>query len=148
MAAQAGHIDFEFKSESAGLWCLNKIGCERWMSITLASVETNGVVNNIATNDPEIIKRTLNGPGEGLYIRSFQMVSICDFPDNKGIAVADVLRLIVERTKRGELLHLVHTKFGCYQFGGPTKLMASQVQMGSDIVVYNAAVPARHYYGG
>jgi len=148
MAAQAGHIDFEFKSESAGLWCLNKIGSERWMSITLASVETNGVVNNIATNDPEIIKRTLNGPGEGLYIRSFQMVSICDFPDNKGIAVADVLRLIEERTKRGELLHLVHTKFGCYQFGGPTKLMASQVQMGSDIVLYNAEVPARHYYGG
>lgn len=148
MAAQAGHIDFEFKSESAGLWCLNKIGSERWMSITLASVETNGVVNNIATNDPEIIKRTLNGPGEGLYIRSFQMVSICDFPDNKGIAVTDVLRLIEERTKRGELLHLVHTKFGCYQFGGPSKLMASQVQMGSDIVLYNAAVPARRYYGG
>lgn len=148
MAAQAGHIDFEFKSESAGLWCLNKIGSERWMSITLASVETNGVVNNIATNDPEIIKRTLNVPGEGLYIRSFQMVSICDFPDNKGIAVADVLKLIEERTKRGELLHLVHTKFGCYQFGGPAKLMASQVQMGSDVVLYNAAVPARRYYGG
>lgn len=40
MAAQAGHIDFEFKSESAGLWCLNKKGSERWLSITLASKET------------------------------------------------------------------------------------------------------------
>lgn len=148
MAAQAGHIDFEFKSESAGLWCLNKKGSERWMSITLASVETNGVVNTIATNDPEIIKRTLNAPGEGLYIRSFQAVVSCDFPGNKGIAVADVLKFIEERTKRGELLHLVHTKFGCYQFGGPPKVMSSQVQIGSDVVLYTAESPARRYYGG
>lgn len=90
------------------------------MSITLASKETDGVVNTIATNDPEIIKRTLEEPGEGLYIRSFQAVVSCDFPDNKGIAVADVLKLIEERTKRGELFHLVHTRFGCYQFGGPS----------------------------
>lgn len=75
MAAQAGNIDFEFKSESAGLWCLNKKGSERWLSITLASKETNGVVNTIATNDPEIIKQTLKEPGEGLYIRSFPPVS-------------------------------------------------------------------------
>lgn len=148
MAAQAGHIDFEFKSESAGLWCLNKKGSERWMSITLASKETDGVVNTIATNDPEIIKRTLEEPGEGLYIRSFQAVVSCDFPDNKGIAVADVLKLIEERTKRGELFHLVHTRFGCYQFGGPSKLMASQVQMGSDVVLYAAKSPSRRYYGG
>lgn len=148
MAAQAGHIDFEFKSESAGLWCLNKKGSERWMSITLASKETDGVVNTIATNDPEIIKRTLEKPGEGLYIRSFQAVVSCDFPDNTGIAVADVLKLIEERTKRGELFHLVHTRFGCYQFGGPSKLMASQVQMGSDVVLYAAESPSRRYYGG
>lgn len=148
MTTQAGHIDFEFKSESAGLWCLNKIGGERWMSITLASVETNGVVNTIATNDPEIIKRTLKEPGEGLYIRSFQAVVSCNYPDNKGIAVADVLKLIEERTKRGELIHLVHTKFGCYQFGGPTKLMANQVALGSDVVLYTAVAPARRYYGG
>ena len=148
MAAQAGHIDFEFKSESAGLWCLNKKGSERWMSITLASKETDGVVNTIATNDPEIIKRTLEEPGEGLYIRSLQAVVSCDFPDNKGIAVADVLKLIEERTKRGELFHLVHTRFGCYQFGGPSKLMASQVQMGSDVVLYAAESPSRRYYGG
>lgn len=148
MVAKAGHIDFEFKSERAGLWCLNKQGSERWMSITLASAETNGVVNTIATNDPEIIKRTLKEPGEGLYIRSFQAVVGCNFPDNKGIAVADVLKLIEKRTKRHELIHLVHTKFGCYQFGGPTKLMASQVQMGSDVVLYTAEAPARRYYGG
>jgi len=148
MATQAGHIDFEFESDSAGLWCLNKKGSERWMSITLASTETNGVVNTIATNDPEIIKRTLKAPGEGLYIRSFQAVVSCNFPDNKGIAVADVLKLIEERTKRGELIHLVHTKFGCYQFGGPSKVMASQVQMGSDVVLYTAESPARRYYGG
>ena len=148
MATQAGHIDFEFKSESAGLWCLNKKGSERWMSITLASVETNSVVNTIATNDPEIIKRTLNAAGEGLYIRSFQAVVSCDFPDNKGIAVADVLKFIEERTKRGELFHLVHTKFGCYQFGGPTKLMSNQVALGSDVVLYTAVAPARRYYGG
>jgi len=148
MAAQAGHIDFEFKSESAGLWCLNKKGSERWMSITLASTETNGVVNTIATNDPEIIKRTLKEPGEGLFIRSFQAVVSCDFPDNKGIAVADVLKLIEQRTKRGEIFHLVHTKFNCYQFGGPIKLMASQVQLGSDVVLYTAKRPARRYYGG
>ncbi len=118
------------------------------MSITLASVETNGVVNTIATNDPEIIKRTLKEPGEGLYIRSFQAVVSCNYPDNKGIAVADVLKLIEERTKRGELIHLVHTKFGCYQFGGPTKLMANQVALGSDVVLYTAVAPARRYYGG
>ena len=118
------------------------------MSITLASKETDGVVNTIATNDPEIIKRTLEEPGEGLYIRSFQAVVSCDFPDNKGIAVADVLKLIEERTKRGEIFHLVHTRFGCYQFGGPSKLMASQVQMGSDVVLYAAESPSRRYYGG
>ncbi|MFS4427428.1 hypothetical protein [Stutzerimonas stutzeri] len=118
------------------------------MSITLASVETNGVVNTIATNDPESIKRTLNAAGEGLYIRSFQAVVSCDFPDNKGIAVADVLKFIEERTKRGELFHLVHTKFGCYQFGGPSRVMSSQVQMGSDVVLYTAESPARRYYGG
>ena len=148
MTAQAGYIDVEFKSESSGLWCLNKYGAERWMSVTLASAETHGVVNTIATNDLEIIKRTLNSPGEGLYIRSFQMVSSCDFPDNKGIAVADVLKLIEQRTKRGELFHLVHTRFNCYQFGGPIKLMASQVQLGSDVVLYMAEPPARRYYGG
>ena len=148
MAAQAGHIDFDFKSESAGLWCLNKKGSERWMSITLASTETNCVVNTIATNDPEIIKRTLKEPGEGLFIRSFQAVVSCDFPDNKGIAVADVLKLIEQQTKRGEIFHLVHTKFNCYQFGGPIKLMASQVQLGSDVVLYTAKPPARRYYGG
>ena len=148
MAAQAGHIDFEFKSESAGLWCLNKKGSERWLSITLASKETNGVVNTIATNDPEIIKKTLKEPGEGLYIRSFQSVVSCNFPDNQGIAVADVLKLIEERTKRGDVIHLVHTKFGCHQFGGPAKLMASQIQMGTDVVLYAAELPARRYYGG
>lgn len=148
MAAQAGHIDFEFKSESAGLWCLNKKGSEHWMSITLASTETNGVVNTIATNDTEIIKRILNSPGEGLYIRSFQAVVSCNFPDNKGIAVADVLKLVEQRTKRGEIFHLVHTKFSCYQFGGPIKLMASQVEFGSDVVLYAAESPARRYYGG
>lgn len=93
MVAKAGNIDFEFKSERAGLWCLNKKGSERWMSITLASTETNEVVNTIATNDTEIIKRILSAPGEGLRIRSFQTVVTCDFPDNKGIAVADVLDL-------------------------------------------------------
>ncbi|MDH0428059.1 hypothetical protein [Stutzerimonas stutzeri] len=118
------------------------------MSITLASVETNGVVNTIATNDPEIIKRTLTAPGEGLYIRSFQAVVSCNFPDNKGVAVADVLKLIEKRTKRGELFHLVHTKFNCYQFGGPSKIMASQVQMGSDVVLYTSEAPARRYFGG
>ncbi len=148
MTAQAGYIDVEFKSESSGLWLLNKKGSERWMSITLASVETNDVVNTIATNDLEIIKHTLQEPGEGLYIRSFQMVSSCDFPDNKGIAVADVLKLIEQRTKRGELFHLVHTRFNCYQFGGPIKLMANQVALGSDVVLYKAVAPARRYYGG
>lgn len=147
MVAQAGHIDFEFKSERAGLWCLNKRGSERWMSITLASTETNSVVNTIATNDSEIIKRMLKEPGEGLYIRSFQAVVSCNFPDNTGIAVADVLKLIEQRTRRGELLHIVHTKFGCYQFGGPAKLMASQVQMGSEVELYTASRPAQRYFG-
>lgn len=148
MAKKAGHIDFEFKSESAGLWCLNKRGSERWMSITLASADTHDVVNTIATNDPEVIKQTLNEPGEGLYIRSFQAVVSCDFPDNKGIAVADVLKLVEEKTRRGDVLHLVHTKFGCYQFGGPPKIMASQIQMGTDVVLYAAELPTRRYYGG
>ncbi|HIQ54041.1 hypothetical protein QQF45_18320 [Halopseudomonas aestusnigri] len=148
VVAKAGNIDFEFKSERAGLWCLNKKGSERWMSITLASTETNEVVNTIATNDTEIIKRILSAPGEGLRIRSFQTVVTCDFPDNKGIAVADVLEFVEKRTKRGELFYLVLTKFSCYQFGGPIKLMANQVEPGSDVVIYTDEPPARRYYGG
>lgn len=89
----------------------------------------------------------LKEPGEGLYIRSFQAVVSCNFPDNTGIAVADVLKLIEQRTRRGELLHIVHTKFGCYQFGGPAKLMASQVQMGSEVELYTASRPAQRYFG-
>lgn len=41
MAAQAGHTDFEFKSESPGLWCLNKLGRELFMNITLAHKDTD-----------------------------------------------------------------------------------------------------------
>ncbi|MEH6542148.1 hypothetical protein, partial [Halopseudomonas sp.] len=84
----------------------------------------------------------------GLCIRSFQTVVTCDFPDNKGIAVADVLEFVEKRTKRGELFYLVLTKFSCYQFGGPIKLMANQVEPGSDVVIYTDEPPARRYYGG
>lgn len=148
MGAQAGHTDFEFKAERPGLWCLSKKGRELWMNVTLAQADTNSVVNTIATNDPEIIKRTLSSPGDGLYVRSFQAVFSCNFPDNKGIGVADVLMFKEERTKRGELIHLIHTNFGCYQFGGPAKLMASEVKMGTEVVLYKANSPARRYYGG
>lgn len=148
MAAQAGHTDFEFKSESPGLWCLNKLGRELFMNISLAHTDTDNVVKIIASNDPEIIKRTLGAPGDGLYVRSFQAVFSCNFPDNQGIEVADVLKFKEERTKRGEVIHLVLTKFGCHQFGGPVKLMASQVQMGSEVVLYTATSPVRRYYGG
>lgn len=148
MAAQAGHTDFEFKSESPGLWCLNKQGRDLFMNITLARTGTDNVAKTIASNDPEIIKRTLSTPGDGLYVRSFQAVFSCNFPDNSGIGVADVLKFKEERTKRGELIHLVLTKFGCHQFGGPAKLMASQVKMGSEVVLYTATSSARRYYGG
>lgn len=98
MGAQAGHIDFEFKSEGPGLWCLNKKDREIWMNITLAQMDTNSVVNTIATNDFGLIKRTLDAPGDGLYVRSFQAVFSCNFPDNQGIGVADVLKIKEART--------------------------------------------------
>ncbi|RRV32178.1 hypothetical protein EGJ86_18475 [Pseudomonas sp. o96-267] len=147
MTTQAGHIDVEFKSESSGLWCLNKKGSVHWMHITLACSTEKTIVRTISTNDAALVKQILAAPGEGLCVRSFQAVFPCSFPDNVGIGVADVYEFSEGQTTRGEVFHRVLTKFGCYRFGGPRDLMASKVRMGTDVVHYTAKRPAQRYFG-
>lgn len=147
MGFQKGNADFAFSSDAPGAWSLMKKGCEPWMHITLACSNKQSIVSTVSTNDPELVKRTLASPGDGLFVRSFQAVFTCDFPDNIGIGVADVYKLSEARTKRGELFHSLHTKFGVFRFGGPIELMASQVEFGSDVVIYTAHPPRQRYFG-
>jgi hypothetical protein len=147
MAAKAGHTDFEFKSESPGLWCLTKKGRDAWVHITLACSTVKTVVRSVLTNDASLIKQTLADPGEGLALRSFQMVFPSDFPDNIGVGVADIYEMKEAQTKRGEIFHSFYTRFGIFRIGGPVELMASQVKFGSDVTLYTAARPRPRYYG-
>lgn len=147
MSAQAGRTDFAFSSNAPGIWSLSKKGSEPWMHITLACSTEKTIVRTVSTNDAELIMQTLTAPGEGLFVRSFQAVFSCTFPDNVGIGVADVYELSEGKTTRGEVFHRIHTKFGIYRFGGPTKLMANQVRMGADVVHYTAKRPAQRYFG-
>ena len=142
-----GKTDFAFSSDAPGRWSLTKKGTEPWMHITLACLTEKSVVSTISTNDSELVKRTLAAPGEGLYVRSFQTVFSCDFPDNVGVGVADVYELSEGQTKRGEVFHRLHTKFGMFRIGGPAELMANQVKFGSDVVLYTAKRPRQRYFG-
>lgn len=147
MEYQKGKADFAFSSDAPSTWSLIKKGSEPWMHITLACSNKQSIVSTVSTNDPELVKRTLAAPGEGLCVRSFQAVFSCDFPDNIGIGVADVFELREARTKRGELFHSLHTKFGVFRFGGPIELMANQVEFGSDVAIYTAKRPRQRYFG-
>ncbi len=147
MGSQKGKSDFTFSSDAPGAWSLMKKGREPWMHITLACSDKQSIVSTVSTNDPELVKRTLASPGEGLFVRSFQTVFSCDFPDNVGVGIADVFKLTEERTKSGELFHRLYTKFGMFRFGGPIELMANQVERGSDVVIYTAPAPIQRYFG-
>lgn len=147
MGSQKGKADFAFSSDAPGAWSLIKKGREPWMHITLACSNKQSIVSTVSTNDPELVKRTLASPGEGLCVRSFQAVFSCDFPDNIGIGIADVHQFSEARTTRGVLFHSLSTKFGVFRFGGPIELMASQVEFGSDVVIYTAKSPRQRYFG-
>ena len=147
MGFQKGKAEFVFSSDAPGTWSLIKKGSEPWMHLTLACSTERMVVNTVSTNDPKLVKRTLASPGEGLYVRSFQAVFSCDFPDNVGVGIADVYELREGQTKRGEVFHRLHTKFGTFRIGGPTELMANQVKSGSDVVLYTAKLPKKRYFG-
>ena len=147
MESQKGKADFTFSSDSPGAWGLMKKGREPWMHITLACSDKQSIVSTVSTNDPELVKRTLASPGEGLFVRSFQAVFSCDFPDNVGIGVADIYSLSEARTKRGVLFYSLSTKFGVFRFGGPIELMPSQVEFGSDLLIYTAKPPRQRYFG-
>lgn len=147
MGSQKGKSDFTFSSDAPGAWSLMKKGREPWMHITLACSDKQSIVSTVSTNDPELVKQTLASPGDGLFVRSFQAVFSCDFPDNVGVGIADVFKLTEERTKSGELFHRLYTKFGVFRFGGPIELMANQVERGSDVVIYTAPAPIQRYFG-
>lgn len=147
ICTRKGKADFAVSSDTPGTWSLTKTGREPWMHITLACSTTKSVVSTLATNDANLVKQTLTAPGEGLLVRSFQVVFSSDFPDNTGVGVAEVFELKEAQTKRGEIFHSVSTKFGCFRFGGPAELMAGQVKFGSDVVLYTADRPRPRYYG-
>lgn len=148
ICAHKGKAEFAVSSDTAATWSLLKSGREPWMHITLACLTTNSVISTLATNDANLVKKTLADPGEGLFVRSFQVVFSSDFPDNTGVGVADVYEFKEEETKRGEVIHVVSTRFGLFRFGGPVELMASQVKFGSDVVLYTAERPRPRYFGG
>lgn len=145
--AQKGKADFMFSSDAPGLWSLTKQGSEPWVHITLACSTEKKVVRTVSTNDPALVKQTLVTPGEGFFVRSFQAVFSCEFPDNVGIGVADVYELTEVQTKRAEVFHSLSTRFGVFRIGGPVTLMASQVKFGSEVVLYRAKRPAQRYFG-
>lgn len=147
MGFQKGNADFAFSSDAPGAWSLMKKGREPWMHITLACSNKQSIVSTVSTNDPELVKRTLACPGDGLFVRSFQAVFSCDFPDNVGIGVADIYSLSEARTKLGVAFYSLSTKFGVFRFGGPIELMPSQVEYGSDVVLYTAKTPRQRYFG-
>lgn len=148
ICAHKGNAAFAVSSETPGAWSLTKQGREPCMHITLACSTSNAVVSTLATNDAYLVKRTLDDPGHGLVLRSFQVVFSCDFPDNNGVGVADVYELTEAKTKQGEIFHQLSTKFCTFRIGGPAELMASQVKFGSEVVLYTAVRPSRrrHYY--
>lgn len=148
MDAQSLKTDLEFKHGTSGAWCLSKKGQEPWMVITLASVTDKSVICTISTNDAEVVKKTLVAPGQGLFVRSFQLAFSCDYPDNMGIGIADVYEFREASTKKGELIHMLRTKFGCSRIGGPALLKAGEVRFGTEVLLYEAKPPERHYYGG
>lgn len=142
ICAHKGKAEFTIKSDTPGTWSLTKTGREPWIHITLACSNTNSVVSTLATNDANLVKQTLAAPSEGLSVKSFQVVFSGDFP-NTGVGVADVHEFKEEQTKRGVIFHSITTKFGCFRFGGPVVLMASQVKFRSEVVLYTAERP--HY---
>lgn len=100
MTPEKGIADFIFNSSSPGKWNLTMQGNEAWMHLTLASPTEKAVVRTVSTNDIQVVMRTLITPGEGLVVRSFQAVFASDFPDNAGLAVAEVYDLSEGKTKK------------------------------------------------
>lgn len=146
MTPEKGMADFIFNSSSPGKWNLTMQGREAWMHLTLASTTEQTVVRTVATNDIEQIKQILMAPGEGLVVRSFQAVFASDFPDNAGLAVAEVYDLSEGKTKKGEVFYRLKTKFGVFRFGGPAQLPARQENHDWHVRIYSAERPAQRYY--
>ena len=146
MTPEKGIADFIFNSSSPGKWNLTMQGNEAWMHLTLASPTENAVVRTVSTNDIQVVMRTLITPGEGLFVRSFQAVFASDFPDNAGLAVAEVYDLSEGKTKKGEVFYRLKTRFGTFRFGGPARLPARQENHDWHVRIYSTERPAQRYY--
>lgn len=144
--AHKGKTDFAFSSTSPGTWNLSLEGSEAWMHLTLASSSEQNVVRTVATNDIEHVKQTLIAPGDGLVVRSFQVVFSCDFPDNVGLGVSEVYGLVEGRTKKGQVFHRLHTQHGTFRFGGPVRMPARDENLEWQVKHYAAERPAKRYY--
>lgn len=147
LLARQGMSDITFSSDAPGTWSLTRQGRDAWVHLTLVCLTENTVKRSVFTNDAELIKKTLTQPGEGLSLRSFQVIFPSDFPDNTGVGVADVYKLTEAQTRRGEIFHWLSTKFGTFRIGGPVAMMASHVKHGTEVVLYTAVQPHPRYYG-
>ncbi|EIU7180176.1 MULTISPECIES: hypothetical protein [Pseudomonas] len=141
-----GKTDFAFGSTAPGTWNLSLEGREPWMLLTLASSADQAVVRAISSNDIELVKQTLISPGEGLFVRSFQVVFASDFPDNLGVGVAEVYELIEGKTKKKEVFYRLKTKYGVFRFGGPAHLLSNHENLDWSVRIYSSERPPKRYY--
>lgn len=116
------------------------------MLLTLASSADQAVVRAVSTNDIEYVKQTLMSPGDGLFVRSFQVVFASDFPDNMGLGVAEVYELVEGKTKRKEVFYRLKTKYGVFRFGGPAHLLSSHENLDWSVRIYSSERPPKRYY--
>lgn len=141
-----GKTDFAFGSTAPGTWSLSLEGREPWMLLTLASSAEQVVVRTVSTNDIELVKQTLRSPGDGLFVRAFQVVFASEFPDNTGMGVAEVYELIEGKTKKKEVFYRLKTKYGVFRFGGPAQLLSSHENLDWDVRIYSSERPPKRYY--
>ncbi|RUF04464.1 hypothetical protein P9K38_21100 [Pseudomonas sp. 905_Psudmo1] len=116
------------------------------MLLTLASSADQAVVRAISSNDIELVRQTLVSPGDGLFVRSFQVVFASDFPDNLGMGVAEVYELIEGKTKKKEVFYRLKTKYGVFRFGGPAHLLSNHENLDWNVRIYSSERPPKRYY--
>tara|TARA_R110002126_G_scaffold250138_1_gene393033 strand:- start:13870 stop:14331 length:462 start_codon:yes stop_codon:yes gene_type:complete len=144
-----GVWDCHIGSSGLGSWCfVNYDLCTPWLHITLVE-SANSQGQALLTNDVVLVKQLLEQVAEGLKIRSFQAVFPSNFPDNKGWGIAEIDQMTESKTRKGEIFHTFHTRFGSHRIGGPERVKAIDVLPRDTVVLYENKRPIepKLYYG-
>ncbi len=148
-----GVWDCHLGSTGRGSWCFANYDMHApWLHITLDESAENPA-QTLLTNDIVLVKQLMEQlmeqTSESLKLKSFQAVFPSDFSDNKGWGIAEIDKMTESKTRKGEIFHTFHTRFGSLRIGGPEQVKAIDVLPRDTVVLYETRRPIepKLYYG-